>query len=41
MLTTGVTATTGMLSVFADASVAMTDVTAQLSGLLRLFFRHF
>ena len=41
MLTTGVTATTGMFAVFADTSVTMAHVSAQLSGLLRLFFRHF
>merc|ERR1719383_692025 len=41
MLTTGVTATTGMLAVLADAAMAMADVTAQLSRLLGLLFRHF
>ena len=41
MLSTGVTATTWMLAVFADATVAVAHVTAQLSGLLRLLLRHF
>ncbi len=33
VLTTGVTATTGVLSVFADTSVAVRHVSAQLSSL--------
>merc|ERR1711970_1565497 len=37
MLSTGVTASTGVL---ADASVAVAHVTSQLSRLLGLFFRH-
>ena len=41
MLSSGVTATTGMLAVFSDASVAVAHVTSQLSRLLGLFFRHF
>merc|ERR1712121_584737 len=40
MLTTGITATTGMLAVFADATMAVAHVTSQLSRLLRLLFRH-
>ena len=34
VLATGVTATSGMLSVFADAAVTVGDVAAKLSGLL-------
>ena len=34
VLTTGVTATSGMLSVFADAAVTVRHVAAKLSGLL-------
>ncbi len=34
VLTTGVTATSGMLSVFADAAVTVRDVASKLSGLL-------
>merc|ERR1711915_676070 len=41
MLTTGVTATTGMLAMFPDASMTVTHVSAQLSGLLGLLLRHF
>merc|ERR1712087_1028564 len=41
MLSSGVTATTGMLAVFADASVAVAHVTSQLPRLLGLLFRHF
>jgi len=40
MLTTGVTATTRMLAVLADATMAVAHVTSQLSRLLRLLFRH-
>jgi len=40
MLPTGVTASTGMLAVLADTSVAVAHVTSQLSRLLGLFFRH-
>merc|ERR1719186_2404384 len=40
MLSTGVTASTGMLAVLADTSVAVAHVTSQLSRLLGLFFRH-
>ena len=41
MLSTGVTATTGMLAVFANATMTVTHVSTQLSCLLGLFFRHF
>jgi hypothetical protein len=40
VLTTGVTATAGMLPVLPDTTVTMGNVTAQLSGLL-LARRHF
>ena len=41
VLTTGVTATTGMLAVFADTTMAVAHVSAQLSGLLGLLLGHF
>jgi len=41
MLTTGVTATTGVLAVFSDATMTVAHVTSQLSRLLGLLFRHF
>merc|ERR1712243_431410 len=41
MLSTGVTATTGMLAVFADTTMAVAHVSAQLSGLLGLLLGHF
>jgi hypothetical protein len=34
MCATGVTSTTGMLSVFANSTMTVTDMTSQLSGLL-------
>merc|ERR1712168_1602621 len=41
MLTTSIAATSGMLAVFSDSSMAVAHMSTQLSCLLRLFFRHF